>query len=307
MGDPAGDISVVARLATARPTAERILAMAGESFDDTHAVVSAFEERDGWQVAIHFRDPPNEIAVRALVAVAAGAEAASTLVFERIADRDWVKASLEGLAPVPVGRFFIHGGHDRARVPMNATGIEIEAALAFGTGHHGTTQGCLQALDGILKRRRPPNILDVGTGSGVLAIAAARTLRCPVLASDIDIRAVQAARGNARLNRAAAHITFVHASGLGAQVFCSRAPFDLIFANILLEPIRKFAASLAKLLAPGGRLVLSGLLTAHGQPALAAYLPHGLALERRVHIGGWVTLVLRKRSRDTVAAPHPDS
>jgi ribosomal protein L11 methyltransferase len=290
--------SVVARLATDATTAQILLARLGESFDDTHAVISAFEEQGAWQVAIHFREPPNETAVRALVALTAGPDAAGALAFERIADKDWVKASLEGLAPVAVGRFFIHGAHDRARVPANAIGVEIEAALAFGTGHHGTTQGCLRALARIAKACRPRDILDVGTGSGVLAIAAAQSLRARVLASDIDLRAVHAARSNARQNHAAPRIIFVHTPGLAAGVFRRHAPFDLVFANILLEPIKSFATPLARLLAPGARLVLSGLLTTQAQPALAAYLPHGLALESRIQLGGWTTLILRKRARD---------
>jgi ribosomal protein L11 methyltransferase len=269
--------------------------MAGESFDDSHVAVSVFEEKNGWHVSIHFAMPPNETAVRALVALAAGAEAGNALVFERVADRDWVKSSLDGLAPVAIGRFFVHGAHDRAHVPANAIGIEIEAALAFGTGHHGTTQGCLRALDRIAKAHRLRNVFDVGTGSGVLAIAAARALRSQILGSDIDIRAVHAARANASINRAASFTTIIHAGGLRADAICRRSPYDLVFANILLQPIRSFAAPLARLLAPGARLVLSGLLTHQAQPALAAYLPHGLALEARIHIGGWTTLLLRKR------------
>jgi ribosomal protein L11 methyltransferase len=301
-GEPGA--STVARLATVRETAEKLLALADETFDSTIVAVSAFEEAGGWHVAIHFREPPNETAVRALVACACGGDAANALVFEQVAHRDWVKASLDGLAPVTVGRFFVHGAHDRAQLPANSIGIEIEAALAFGTGHHGTTQGCLRALDRMAMALRPRNILDVGTGSGVLAIAAARTLHAPVLASDIDSRAVRAARGNAALNRAGGLITIVQATGLSAQLIRRRAPYDLVFANILLEPIRGFAKPLARLLAPDARLVLSGLLTHQAQPALAAYLPHGLALETRIRIGGWVTLVLRRRGRGVAAARH---
>ena len=142
--------------------------------------------------------------MRALVALAAGAEAANALVFETVTAKDWVKAGLDGLPPVDAGRFVVHGAHDRTAVAANRIGIEIEAALAFGTGHHGTTRGCLLALDGIVKARRPRNILDIGTGTGVLAIAAARALRRPVLASDIDPEAVGIARANARRNRAGA-------------------------------------------------------------------------------------------------------
>ena len=142
---------------------------------------------------MHFLAAPDEKIVRALTAAAAGNAAAKALRFERVAAKDWVRESLAGLAPVIAGRFIVHGAHDRARVPINRIGIEIEAALAFGTGHHGTTRGCLLALDALCKSRPRRRILDLGTGSGVLAIAAARALRQPVLATDIDGAAVRAA------------------------------------------------------------------------------------------------------------------
>src|SRR5581483_5073211 len=180
------------------------------------------------------------------------------------------------------GRFLVHGAHDRSRVPANRIGIEIEAALAFGTGHHGTTRACLLALDDLAKRanggRRRLRALDIGTGSGVLAIAAAKALRGPVLASDIDIGALRVARANARLNRVAPRLQFGHAAGIGARAFRGRAPFDLVLANILLPPLRRLAAPLRPLLAPGAQVVLSGLLPAQANAALAAYRAHGLVL-----------------------------
>jgi ribosomal protein L11 methyltransferase len=285
--------SVVARFPTEAGVAQAVIDQLADSFDSTDAVVTAFEDARGrWTIAIHFRDRPNATAVRALVALAAGTAAANALSFETIAAKDWVKASLEGLSPVVAGRFVVHGAHDRARVPINAIGIEIEAALAFGTGHHGSTRGCLLALDWIAKARRPRTFLDLGTGSGVLAIAAAKALHRPVLASDIDAVAVRAARDNARRNRAG--ITVVHAAGLAARSLRAWAPFDLVLANILLGPLQRLAAPMAKLLAPGARVVLSGLLTSQVNAALAAYRAHGLALERRIQLGGWATLVLRR-------------
>jgi ribosomal protein L11 methyltransferase len=187
-------------------------------------------------------------------------------------------------------------------VPNNKIGIEIEAGLAFGTGHHGTTRGCLLALDALCKslyKRRgrippcpPQGILDLGTGSGVLAIAAARALRRPILATDIDATAVRIAKDNARLNRAGAAIRVCRANGVAAPTIRRRAPFDLVFANILLGPLRELAAPLSRLIAPGGRIVLSGVLQSQAKAALAAY--HELKLERRIVLDGWTTLVLRR-------------
>jgi ribosomal protein L11 methyltransferase len=292
--------SFCALLSTSEAKARHILDALAESFDSTHVVVAASEERDGrWTVSLHFREAPNETAVRALVGLAAGAETANALVFETVGATDWVQASLQGLTPVEAGRFIVHGAHDRGRVPANRIGIEIEAALAFGTGHHGTTRGCLLALDRLAKRR--PNgggsarVLDLGTGSGVLAIAAARALHRGVLASDNDPRAVRAARANARLNRTGALVEVIRADGFTARRFRARAPFDLIFANILLGPLKRMATPMARLIGANGCVVLSGLLAAQASAALAAYRVHGLVLEHRVQLEGWATLVLRRR------------
>jgi ribosomal protein L11 methyltransferase len=290
--------TVVAALAADEATARRITDLVADSFDAETVAAGASEETPGrWRVAIHFREPPNETAVRALVALAAGAEAANALGFARIAARDWVSASLADLKPVAAGRFVVHGAHDRARVPANAVGIEIEAALAFGTGHHGTTRGCLLALDRLAKSRRPRRILDLGTGSGVLAIAAARALRARIVASDIDAVAVRVARGNARRNRVGALIACMHAAGVAARSVRAGAPYDLIFANILLGPLKQMAAPMARLVAPGGRVVLSGLLPAQTNAAVAAYRAAGLLLERRVDLEGWTTLTMARVKR----------
>ena len=297
------DASYCALVSTSEATARHILEALSESFDATTTVVAAAEDRHGrWTVSLHFREAPNETAVRALVALAAGPATANALVFKTIAATDWVKASLQGLTPVEAGRFIVHGAHDRARVRPNRIGIEIEAALAFGTGHHGTTRGCLIALDRLAKRRRRrrgshARILDLGTGSGVLAIAAARALRRPVLASDNDMRAVRAARANARLNRTGALVEVIRADGFKARRFRARAPFDLVFANILLAPLKRMATPMAPLVGSHGRVILSGLLAAQANAALAAYRGHGLVLEHRFALEGWVTLVLRAPAR----------
>jgi ribosomal protein L11 methyltransferase len=283
--------TTVARLVCDEATAKRLADSLSEHLDLAETAVAAFEGIDGrWNVEIHFEQAPDEAAIRRLIGDAGGP---ADVMFETIAARDWVAASLAGLKPVAAGRFTVHGAHDRVHVTANRIGIEIEAALAFGTGHHGTTRGCLLALDGIVKRAFPRRVLDIGTGTGVLAIAAAKALRVPVLASDIDPEAVRIARENARLNGIAPFLEYLHAAGLGAPRFRTGAPFDLVFANILLPPLKRLAGPMRPLLAPGAHVVLSGLLAAQEQAALAAYRPHGLTLVRRIPLGEWVTLVLR--------------
>jgi ribosomal protein L11 methyltransferase len=289
--------TTVARLTADESTAKRIAAVIGETLPPEDTACAAFEDEAGrWHVSVHFREPPDEDTVRELVALAGGEEAARALRFETLAATDWVRESLAGLAPVAAGRFVVHGAHDRARVAVNRIGIEIEAALAFGTGHHGTTRGCLLALDGLAKKRRGARmrVLDVGTGTGVLAIAAARALNARVLATDIDARAVVSARENVRLNRAASRVDLVCAGGVGKRAVTGRAPFDLIFANILLGPLRAMARPIAQLAAPGAHVVLSGLLRSHAGAALNAYRAQGLVLTRRIPLDEWMTLVLRK-------------
>jgi ribosomal protein L11 methyltransferase len=312
----APEATALARLSIDAAIAREIGDAIAEAFEAEAVAVATCEEADGrWSLTLHFRHQPDEGAVRALVASAVGMASADALVFETLAPTDWVRKSRDGLQPVEAGRFLVHGAHVRARVPVNRIAAQIEAALAFGTGHHGTTRGCLLALDRIAKaesRRRPARgaappstrkrrrralVLDVGTGTGVLAIAAAKALRRPVLASDIDARAVGIARDNARINGAAAYIDTIQAAGLGARRFRERAPFRLIFANILLEPLKGLATPMARLVAPNGHIVLSGLLAAQAGAALAGYRARGLALARRIPLEGWMTLVLVRRVR----------
>jgi ribosomal protein L11 methyltransferase len=293
---PSHASTTVAWLETDEQTAHRVADLAAETFPADEIAVALVDIGAGrWRVAMHFRAAPDEKIIHALVAAAAGDAAVEALRFERVAAKDWVRESLAGLAPVTAGRFVVHGAHDRARIPLNRIGIEIEAALAFGTGHHGTTRGCLLALDRICKSRggAPARILDLGTGSGVLAIAAARALRQRVLATDIDGSAVRAARANAALNRAGSFVEVIKADGVAARRIRERAPYDLVLANILLRPLQGLAAPLTRLTAPGARVVLSGLLASQANAAIAAY--RGLALERRIDLDGWSTLVLVRR------------
>jgi ribosomal protein L11 methyltransferase len=283
--------TTLARLVCDERTARQVADLLSDNFDSAATAVAAFEGTDRrWNVELHFGTPPDEAAVRALVGQAGGR--AADLSFETIEQKDWVAASLADLKPVTAGRFTVHGAHDRARVAPNRLGIEIEAALAFGTGHHGTTRGCLLALDALLKHRRPRRVLDVGTGTGVLAIAGAKALRRRVLASDIDREAVTIARENARLNGVAPFVECLWTRGLNARRFQQRAPFDLVLANILLAPLTRLAGPMRRLLAANANVVLSGLLASQENAALAAYRPHGLKLMRRIPLGEWVTLVL---------------
>jgi ribosomal protein L11 methyltransferase len=322
--------TIIGTLTTDEQSARRVADCFAEAFFADEVAVSVVDTgQSQWRVTFYFRYEVDEGAVRDWAIVAAGAEAAKGLRFERIAAKDWVAKSLLGLKPITVGRFVVHGAHDRGCVPPNRIGIEIEAALAFGTGHHGSTRGCLLALDTICKSlvarhpevrakraskdggRNPPRtlrgsarraehlrvtgaprILDLGTGSGVLAIAAAKSLHRPVLGTDIDAHAARIARDNARLNRSGPFVRVCRANGLAAADIRTDAPFDLVFANILLAPLQKLGAPLTRIVAPRGRIILSGLLNAQANAARAAY-PH-FTLERRLAIDGWTTLVLRR-------------
>jgi len=277
------------------PVAKRLVDLLNESFFEGQAAIAAFEGPDGrWHITLHFAEPPDQSSIRDLVGLAAGADVAQDIVFDTVEAKDWVKATLEDLVPVHAGRFVVHGGHDRARVPANKLGIEIEAALAFGTGHHGTTRGCLLLLDEVLKAHLPRRVLDLGTGSGVLAIAAAKALQIKVLASDIDPLAVKVARENARLNGAGDLVQAAHATGFSAPEFARAAPFDLVLANILANPLRQMATPMARHLAPSALVILSGLLPQQAQSVVAAYRARGLILRKHLGIEGWSSLLLQR-------------
>ena len=276
-------------------TARRVVDLLTESFFEGQAAIAAFAGADGrWDITVHFADPPDEASIRELVGIAAGDEVARTIRFDIVEAKDWVKATLEELVPVRAGRFVVHGSHDRTKVPPNKLGIEIEAALAFGTGHHGTTRGCLLLLDEVLKAHRPRRVLDLGTGTGVLAIAAAKALQIKLLASDIDPLAARVAGENARLNGTGDLVETICATGFSAPQFAGRAPFDLVLANILANPLRQMATPMARHLAPSALVILSGLLPHQAQSVIAAYRARGLVLVRQLRIEGWSSLLLRR-------------
>jgi ribosomal protein L11 methyltransferase len=274
--------------------ARRLIDALTDVFDEGATAVAAFERPDGcWGVTADFADPPDQALVRLLVKNAAGEAIAAGLSFDTLEAKDWVKASLENLVPVPAGRFVVHGQHDRTRIAPNKLGIEIEAALAFGTGHHGTTRGCLLLLDHVLKTRQPRRLLDLGTGTGVLAIAAAKAGHRAVLASDIDPPSVAVARDNARLNGVGNRVHAIRATGFSATDFARAGPFDLVLANILANPLRQLARPMTQHLAPSGLVILSGLLTHQARAVIAAYRARGLVPVRHLRIEGWSSLLLR--------------
>jgi ribosomal protein L11 methyltransferase len=277
--------------------AKRVVDVLTEVFFDGEAAVAAFEQPDGrWDVTVHFAEAPDQALLREIVTNAASHEIAGTLTFETVEAKDWVKASLEDLVPVPAGRFVVHGAHDREHVAANKLAVEIEAALAFGTGHHGTTHGCLLLLDHVLKANQPRRVLDLGTGTGVLGIAAAKALKINVLASDIDAPSVVVARENARLNETGNLLQVIRATGFSAPGFAQRAPFDLVLANILANPLRQLATPMARHLAPGAMVILSGLLTHQAPAVITSYRARGLVPLRHLRIEGWSSLLLRKVS-----------
>ncbi|MFC0282843.1 50S ribosomal protein L11 methyltransferase [Camelimonas abortus] len=290
----------VMRFITDEARARQITEILGEIFDPAETAVSTFETDAGWLFEAYFATPPDEEMIIDVIRPIVGEAAANAATFDDIREQDWVRASLDGLKPVRAGRILVHGGHDRGVARSNDVGLEIEAALAFGTGHHGTTAGCLDALARIASRRRPRSILDVGTGTGILAIAAAKWLKVPVVAGDLDPVAIEVAAGNARGNGVAGLVSYYVAPGVDHALARGRR-FELVFANILARPLRLMAPSLARAVAPGGVLVLSGLLPRDVPGVLSAYRAQGLALWERRDRDGWSTLTLRRGG----AAPRP--
>jgi ribosomal protein L11 methyltransferase len=275
--------------------ARRIADLLTEALDDGEAAVAAFASPTGrWDITLHFADSPDQATIRELVALAAGEDAAQAVQFDTVEAKDWVKATLDELVPVHAGRFVVHGAHDRAKVAANRLGIEIEAALAFGTGHHGTTRGCLLLLGEVLKAHQPRRVLDLGTGTGVLAIAAAKALHVRVLASDIDALSVKVAAENAKANGVGPLVEVAWGNGFSAPLLRQRRPFDLVLANILANPLRQMATAMSAHLAGGARVILSGLLSPQAPSVIAAYRARGLVVERQIRIDGWSSLLLRK-------------
>ena len=267
--------------------------------DELAGAVSAFEIAQlEWRVEAYPPSPvltPALAAQLALTAVAAGG-ALVEICEEKLPDRDWLAENQLAFPPLRIGRFFIYGSHHRGRAPSGTIGIMLDATTAFGTGEHPSTRACLMALDSLSRRRRFRRPLDIGTGTGILAIAAAKLLRRRVLASDVDHGALRVARHNLACNGVAGVVRVRRASGYRNRAI-RKSRYDLILSNILARPLAMMAPDLARTLMPGGRAVLSGLLRRQEPIVLAPHRGCGIVLARRLVIDGWSTLVLRARSQ----------
>lgn len=254
-----------------------------------------FEIEDGsnrWEVGVYFTEAPDEIALD-LLAAAFGAE---PFVISELPEVDWVAHVRRELAPVEAGRFFVHGSHDADKIPEDAEALLIEAAMAFGTGHHDTTKGCLLALDRLLDEGANfERIADIGCGTAVLAMAAARVYPVVVVAGDIDPVAVDTARANVIANGLDGRVEVVESVGFDHPLLERAAPYDLVFANILKQPLIDLAPDMGRYIGHGGRTILSGILVKQADEVIAAYEAQGFKLDHRDTHGDWSVLTLHKQ------------
>lgn len=216
---------------------------------------------------------------------------------DRVPDKDWLAESRKGLPEFRAGPFFFYGSHFKGKAPKNLIGLEIDAGMAFGTGRHETTKGCLLAVAKLAKARKFKKPLDVGTGTGILAFGVARLCNVNVIAGDNDADAVRVAKENAAVNKLTRQVRILKSDGYRAKAIRDNAPYDLVTANILANPLIQLAPSLARMLAKDGRAVLSGLLNEQAKDVLAAHEAVGLTLDFRLRLGDWSVLVLKKRTR----------
>jgi ribosomal protein L11 methyltransferase len=273
--------------------AARALSAALERMDPEPYGVGIFDIEDGsgrWEVGGYFHEEPDGI----ILEILATAFGAASFAVSEVPEVDWVARVQRELHPVDAGRFFVYGSHDRARVPPGRVALEIEASMAFGTGHHATTLGCLLAFDALYEAGvRPANVADIGAGTAVLAMAAAKMLpEARILASDIDPVAVEVSRVNLAVNGLEGRVTCVEAAGFDHVTIRKAAPFDLVFANILKGPLVELSPDMARHVAPGGRVILSGLLVVQAESVIDAYVTSGFRLHSRNDLGEWSALVL---------------
>ncbi len=282
-------------ITTTEKNAEAILSLMTDAFEEEGYAIATMEideKRDIWEASLYLMADEEEEMRARFAALVKPAFPAARIEREDIPDVDWIAKSLEGLQPVRAGRFVVHGSHDRDTARPGEIAIEIDAGQAFGTGHHGTTAGCLEVIERVMRTRKIRSALDLGTGSGVLAIAARKLAPIPVLATDIDPIATRVARENVRKNGIASGIVLETATGFHHTAFRRHGPFDLIIANILARPLMRMAPQLAAHLAPGGQVVLSGILANQRWKVIAAYSGAGLRHVRTIWRNGWVTIHL---------------
>jgi ribosomal protein L11 methyltransferase len=275
--------------------AANALAEAIEKMNPEPTGVGVFEIEDDsglWEVGAYFLEHPDEVVLDVL-ALAFGAK---PFALSELPEIDWVAKVRRELSPVEAGRFFVYGSHDADKVPGDKVALQIEATVAFGTGHHGTTLGCLRAFDRLYEAGfRPGRVADIGAGTGVLALAAAAVLPdALIIASDIDQVAVDVARANVSINRLDGRVECLEAAGFAHPRLAQAAPFDLIFANILKGPLIELAPDMARHAAPGGLVILSGLLVVQAEAVTAAYVANGFTPVAREDLGEWSALVLRQ-------------
>lgn len=276
--------------------AESIVRALEEGLDPAPTAVGIFERGNGrFEVFAHYAEAPSPTVLLEAIAKATGGRPCGPLRIEEIAPEDWVTLSQGKRGPVLAGRFLVHGRHNRERVPRRLMTMEIDAGQAFGTAHHASTRGCLLALDAVLKRRRPRNIVDIGTGTGVLAIAAAKSLRQSVMASDSDRLAVEIAAENAQKNAVSPLLRVFWAQGF-THPRLWRIKADLVLANLLESALYELAPQLARHTAPRGTAILSGLTETQARRIEARTRAHGFAMEKRIILDGWTTLVITRRS-----------
>lgn len=274
-----------------KDAAEALSGHAGEVLDPAPLGTGVFEIEDGsgrWEVGLYFDAAPDEVALMLLAA----AHDAQPFAVSEVPETDWVAHVRRELGPVRAGRFLVHGSHDKDNIPLDAEALCIDAAMAFGTGHHGTTLGCLHAIDRLADDPdfAPVRIADIGCGTAVLAMAAARVWPHLVLAGDSDPVAVDTARTNVLANGLDGRVEVVEAMGFAHPVLEAGAPYDLVLANILKQPLIDLAPAMQAMLGEGGIVVLSGLLVDQAEAVIATYRDHGFALRHREDLGDWATL-----------------
>lgn len=279
---------------TAKAKAEELYQKMDAAFEDDAyplAITEIDEAKAIYEVSLYVEENEKAV-VQTRLAQILGVNQ-DEIEIEVLPDIDWVQHSLEGLNPVRAGRFFIHGSHDRDKVMPNDLAIEIEAGQAFGTGHHGTTVGCLELLAEVMANEKPQNALDLGTGSGILAIGMALIAPIRILATDIDPIAINVAKENFALNGVSDTITAITATGLDDNEITSRAPFDLIVANILANPLIELAPQMVPAKAKNGSIVLSGILEEQHDRVVKAYQDQGAKYIKTLHHEGWVAIHLK--------------